>query len=71
MDAPALGWPQITLDNKQNRESVGKLCDMVAAEILCVGHGDPVIRDGARVMRDLVEGRQPKVELAKAQPKAV
>jgi len=35
------------------------------AEILCVGHGDPVIHDGAKVMRDLFEGRKPKVELAK------
>jgi glyoxylase-like metal-dependent hydrolase (beta-lactamase superfamily II) len=63
---PALGWPQITLDNKQNRESVGKLCDMTQAEILCVGHGDPTIRNGAKVMRDLFEGRKPQVELAKA-----
>jgi glyoxylase-like metal-dependent hydrolase (beta-lactamase superfamily II) len=61
---PALGWPQITLDNKQNRESVGKLCDMTQAEILCVGHGDPAIRNGAKVMRDLFEGRKPSVELA-------
>ena len=61
---PALGWPQITLDNKQNRESVGKLCDMTAADILCVGHGDPAIRNGAKVMRDLFDGRKPRVELA-------
>jgi glyoxylase-like metal-dependent hydrolase (beta-lactamase superfamily II) len=53
----ALGWPQITLDNRQNRESVGKLCDMVQAEVLCVGHGQPVIRGAAKLMRDLVEGR--------------
>jgi glyoxylase-like metal-dependent hydrolase (beta-lactamase superfamily II) len=66
---PALGWPQITLDNKENRNSVGKLCDMVDAEILCVGHGDPVIHDGAKVMRDLFEGRKPKVELAKEKKK--
>lgn len=54
----ALGWPMITLDNKQNRESVGKLCDMVDAEILCVGHGDPVKQGGAQVMRDLVAGKR-------------
>lgn len=62
--APALGWPQITLDNKQNRESVGKLCDMTNAEILCVGHGDPVAQEGGRVMRELFEGRTPAVRLA-------
>jgi glyoxylase-like metal-dependent hydrolase (beta-lactamase superfamily II) len=59
---PALGWPQITLDNKENRESVGKLCDMVDAQILCVGHGDPVRSNGAKVMRDLFEGRKPQME---------
>ncbi|HYP05412.1 MAG TPA: MBL fold metallo-hydrolase [Bryobacteraceae bacterium] len=51
----ALGWPQITLDNRQNRESVGKLCDMVDAEVLCTGHGDPIRQGGAEVMRTLVK----------------
>ena len=50
----ALGWPQITLDNRQNRESVGKLSDMVDAEVLCTGHGDPVLQGGATVMKELV-----------------
>jgi len=50
----ALGWPPITLDNRQNRDSVGKLCDMVDAEIICVGHGDAVTEGGAEIMRDLV-----------------
>ncbi|QOY89856.1 MBL fold metallo-hydrolase [Paludibaculum fermentans] len=62
----ALGWPQITLDNKQNRESVGKLCDMVHAEVLCVGHGDPIIRGAADTMKDLVAGRPTKPDLAKS-----
>jgi glyoxylase-like metal-dependent hydrolase (beta-lactamase superfamily II) len=53
----ALGWPQITLDNKQNRESVGKLCDMTQAEVLCVGHGQPVISGAGQLMRDLVAGK--------------
>ncbi len=55
----ALGWPQITLDNKENRESVGKLCDMTDAEILCVGHGDPVQHGGSHYMKELFEGRKP------------
>ena len=59
----ALGWPQITLDNKQNRESVGRLCDMAQAEILCVGHGQPVVRGAAKVMRDLVAGKTAKTDL--------
>jgi glyoxylase-like metal-dependent hydrolase (beta-lactamase superfamily II) len=54
----ALGWPQITLDNKQNRESVGKLTDMVQAEVLCVGHGQAIISGAAAVMKDLVAGRK-------------
>ncbi len=62
----ALGWPQITLDNKQNRESVGKLCDMVSAEILCVGHGQPVIAGASEMMRDLVAGKEAHPDLLKA-----
>jgi glyoxylase-like metal-dependent hydrolase (beta-lactamase superfamily II) len=54
----ALGWPQITYDNKQNRDSVGKLTDTVQAEILCVGHGNAVTSGGAAVMKDLVAGRK-------------
>lgn len=51
----ALGWPQITLDNRENRESVGKLCDRVNVEVLCTGHGDPIRQGGASVMRTLVQ----------------
>ena len=62
----ALGWPPITLDNKQNRESVGKLCDMVQAEVLCVGHGQPVTSGAAKLMRDLVAGRETNPQLLSA-----
>lgn len=62
--APALGWPQITLDNAQNRDSVGKLSDMTGAEIVCVGHGDPVIQGGAQVMKDLVAGKETHPQIA-------
>jgi glyoxylase-like metal-dependent hydrolase (beta-lactamase superfamily II) len=61
----ALGWEQITLDNKQNRESVGKLCDLVTADIVGVGHGDPIVKDGAHVLRELVKGKAPQAELAR------
>jgi len=61
---PALGWPQITLDNKQNRDSVGKLSDITNAEILCVGHGDTVVKGGGDVMKDLVAGRKTQPVLA-------
>lgn len=60
----ALGWPAITLDNKENRESVGNLADNAEAEILCVGHGQPVVQEAGRVMRELVAGRESRPELA-------
>jgi glyoxylase-like metal-dependent hydrolase (beta-lactamase superfamily II) len=59
----ALGWPQITLDNKQNRDSVGKLCEMAPAEILCVGHGNPLAGEPVKVMRDLVAGKEAAPQL--------
>ena len=59
----ALGWPQITLDNKQNRESVGKLADHVQAEILCVGHGHTVTAGAAQLMKDLVAGKTANPQL--------
>ena len=63
----ALGWPQITLDNKQNRESVGKLCDLTDAEILCVGHGAPILSGANDIIRGLVGKRaQPLSKVAGA-----
>jgi len=62
----ALGWPMITMDNAQNRNSVGKLCDMVQADVLCVGHGEPVVQGAADFMRDLVAGKQTQPALLKA-----
>lgn len=60
---PALGWPQITLDNKQNRESVGKLTDTSSAEILCVGHGQPIVSGANDIMKDLVAGKDTSPQL--------
>jgi hypothetical protein len=39
---------------------------MVQAEILCVGHGQAVIHDGAKTMRDLFDGKDTKPVLASA-----
>ena len=61
----ALGWPQITLDNKLNRESVGRIADHVHAEILCTGHGEPIVKGAADTMRDLVAGKKTSPELLK------
>ena len=54
----SLGWAMITMDNKQNRDSVSKLCDVVQADVLCVGHGEPVVQGAVDFMRDLVAGKQ-------------
>ena len=51
----ALGWPGLTLDNKQNTESVGHLADVTDAEILCVGHGEPVLAGAAETIRGLLD----------------
>jgi len=51
----ALGWPGLTLDNKQNRDSVGRLVDVTNAEILCVGHGEPILTGAAETIRGLVD----------------
>jgi glyoxylase-like metal-dependent hydrolase (beta-lactamase superfamily II) len=59
----ALGWPQITLDNKLNRDSVGKLAEHLQADILCVGHGQTVTSGAAQMMKDLVAGKAAKPEL--------
>jgi glyoxylase-like metal-dependent hydrolase (beta-lactamase superfamily II) len=53
----ALGWDQITLDTRQNRDSVAKLNSLVQAEIVGTGHGDPIVRGGADIIRDLVSGK--------------
>jgi glyoxylase-like metal-dependent hydrolase (beta-lactamase superfamily II) len=60
----ALGWPQITLDNAQNRDPLGKIADLVNAEIVGTGHGDPIRSGGADVMRDLVRGKAVRADIA-------
>jgi glyoxylase-like metal-dependent hydrolase (beta-lactamase superfamily II) len=54
-----LGWPMINLDARQNLKSMGKLCDISNADVICVGHGDPILHSGADVLRDLVKGTTP------------
>jgi glyoxylase-like metal-dependent hydrolase (beta-lactamase superfamily II) len=59
-----LGWPAINVDAKENRASMGKLCDLSNAEVLCCGHGDPVVQGGAEFLRDLVAGRETRPAIA-------
>jgi glyoxylase-like metal-dependent hydrolase (beta-lactamase superfamily II) len=53
------GWPGLTLDNDQNLKSVGKMADLSTADILCVGHGEPLMQGASDVLRDLRDGKQP------------
>lgn len=50
----AAGWPGLTLDNAQNLRSVASLTDFGNAEVLGIGHGEPIVRDAAAEIRKLV-----------------
>jgi glyoxylase-like metal-dependent hydrolase (beta-lactamase superfamily II) len=50
----AAGWPGLTLDNDRNLRSVGQLTDFGNAEILCIGHGEPITEGAAQQIKMLV-----------------
>ena len=49
----AAGWPGLTLDNDRNLRSVNQLTDFSNAEILCVGHGEPITQGAAAAIKKL------------------
>jgi len=49
----APGWPGLTLDNPQNLRSVQQLTDFGNADILGVGHGEPIAADAAARVREV------------------
>lgn len=49
----AAGWPGLTLDNARNLRSVHQLADFGNAEILGIGHGEPITHDAASEIRKL------------------
>ena len=49
------GWPGLTLDNDQNLRSVHQLTDFGSAEVLCVGHGEPITQGAADRIKGLVK----------------
>jgi glyoxylase-like metal-dependent hydrolase (beta-lactamase superfamily II) len=51
-----LGWPSFTLNHRQQRASLDRLA-AVDADVLAVGHGDPITAEGANRLRGLVESR--------------
>jgi glyoxylase-like metal-dependent hydrolase (beta-lactamase superfamily II) len=50
---PAPGWPSFTLNAAQQRASLARLAALDDVEVLAVGHGAPVTRDGAARLRAL------------------
>jgi glyoxylase-like metal-dependent hydrolase (beta-lactamase superfamily II) len=48
------GWPGFMLNAKQNRASLRRLAE-VDAQVLAVGHGEPVMADGTARVRELIE----------------
>jgi glyoxylase-like metal-dependent hydrolase (beta-lactamase superfamily II) len=51
------GWAGLTLDMKQNVQSVGKLSDFGDVDIVGVGHGEPIEQGGIEVLKRLREQR--------------
>ena len=49
------GWAGLTLDMKQNVQSVGKLSDFGNVDIVGCGHGEPIEQGGIEVLKKLRE----------------
>ena len=50
----APGWPGLTLDNEQNLRAAHAFTDFGNAEILGVGHGEPLTQDAAPKLREML-----------------
>jgi glyoxylase-like metal-dependent hydrolase (beta-lactamase superfamily II) len=50
----APGWPGLTLDNDENLRSAKQFMDFSNAEILAVGHGEPIAHDAASEIRKML-----------------
>jgi glyoxylase-like metal-dependent hydrolase (beta-lactamase superfamily II) len=51
----ATGWPGLTLDNDQNRRSAQTFTDFSNAEVLGVGHGEPIAQGAAQAISQLLK----------------
>ncbi len=51
----APGWPGLTLDNAQNLRSAHQFGDFSNAEVLGVGHGEPIAHDAAREIKKILK----------------
>ncbi len=52
--AVATGWPAFTLNERQQRASLAQMAEL-NADAVAVGHGEPVTKDGAAWVRELIE----------------
>ena len=50
----APGWPAFNLNERQHRESLGRMAEL-DADVLAVGHGEPLAEDVSARVRSLVE----------------
>ncbi len=50
------GWPVFTLNPTQHRASLYRMAEL-DAEVVAVGHGEPITAGAAEHLRSLVEGR--------------
>jgi glyoxylase-like metal-dependent hydrolase (beta-lactamase superfamily II) len=50
----APGWPGLTLDNAENLRSAQQFKDFGNAEVLAVGHGEPIVRNAAEEIRKIL-----------------
>lgn len=48
------GWPGFVLNEKQHQASLHRLAGL-DAEILAVGHGEPIMQDGATRLREIMQ----------------
>lgn len=48
-----ISWPTFDLDHAQAQKSVGKMADLSSAQIVCVGHGPPIVHGGADILKEL------------------
>jgi hydroxyacylglutathione hydrolase len=51
----ATGWPGLTLDNDQNARSAHTFTEFSNAEVLGVGHGEPIAHDAAQELKKILK----------------
>ena len=48
------GWKAFTLNFRQNHHAIAKLAEFGDAEVIAVGHGEPIRRDGIQHVRQML-----------------